>query len=66
MLTINDLHNEQELSSFEMGKVAGGVSWLDNIIQIAIEDMVSSPGPLPVCGSPGTSARPICDPPDPI
>jgi hypothetical protein len=24
MLTINDLHNEQELSAFEMGKVAGG------------------------------------------
>jgi hypothetical protein len=24
MLTINDLHQEQELSSFEMGNVAGG------------------------------------------
>ncbi len=24
MLTIADLHNEQELSSYEMGKVAGG------------------------------------------
>jgi hypothetical protein len=24
MLTITDLHNEQELSSFEMGKVVGG------------------------------------------
>jgi hypothetical protein len=24
MLTITDLHDEQELSSFEMGKVAGG------------------------------------------
>jgi|HubBroStandDraft_1064217.scaffolds.fasta_scaffold1596975_1 hypothetical protein len=25
MLTINDLHNEQELSSFEMDSVAGGM-----------------------------------------
>jgi hypothetical protein len=25
MLTITDLHNEQELSSFEMGNVAGGM-----------------------------------------
>jgi len=41
MLTIHDLHNEQELSSFEMDKVAGGdgkpvhKQWAGNLARLA-------------------------------
>ncbi len=36
MLTINDLYNERQLSSVEMGKVAGGTPIIinSNIVQI--------------------------------
>ncbi len=46
MLTINDLHSEQELSSFEMGKVAGG-NVISNILQIAASKRSPEPSGYP-------------------
>jgi hypothetical protein len=54
MLTITDLHNEQELSSFEMGKVAGGDDY--NKLADGISSAASTAGNFfSVCGFQGAA-----------
>jgi hypothetical protein len=43
MLTINDLHNERQLSSFEMGKIVGGTEIIINNPTVQL-DGSGSPG----------------------
>jgi hypothetical protein len=60
MLKIMDLTRNEELSTAEMGKVAGGVSWLNNIVQIADQTMYGTSTKSDYeCGH-GAGGPPIC------